>query len=222
MSTKPTIEELLALRDGDDIDDVRARELEADADARESLAGLRAIRRSLRELPEVQPSDEVWVRVQAAARAKQALSDKPVFAERWLRFPPLAMAASVFFAAVVGMLVWQPFATRNEGGPALVATPVGAPVGIPIGDLVSRSKALERQVGVPVTNAPTSSESALFYRLADIDSELSLLDAQRSESGLSDEDERWRRALWQRRIALLESLRTVQQAEQPEFTYAIY
>ncbi len=207
MSTKPTINELLALRDGDELEVSRARELESDAAVREALHDLREVRQSLRDLPDVAPSPEAWERIRAAqAQGRPASSS----ATGWLHRFPMAAAASVFFAAMIGMLVWQPF---NAGAP--VET-------VALGDLVNRSQQLEAQVGLPVRNSITSSESALFYRLADIDAELTALDSQKAGAGLSPEDERWRRMLWQRRVELLESLRTVQQAEQPEFTYAVY
>ena len=210
MSTKPTIEELLALRDGEALAADRARELEADEHVRETLHALRDIRQELESLPDVAPGPDVWANVRDAAQARQA--GQPAGApggDGWLSRFPMAAAASVFFAAVIGMLVWQPFEAPAEQGVAL-------------GDLVNRSKLLEAQVGVPVANAPTASETALFYRLPDIDAELMELDTRRASAGLSQEDERWRRALWQRRVSLLESLRTVQRAEQPEFTYAVY
>ena len=211
MSTKPTIEELLALRDGEALPADRARELEADERVRETLHALRDIRHELESLPDVTPGADVWANVRDAARARQ--DGQPSGApggDGWLSRFPMAAAASVFFAAVIGMLVWQPFETPVEQS------------GVALGDLVNRSKLLEAQVGLPVTNAPTASETALFYRLADIDAELMELDTRRASTGLSQEDERWRRALWQRRVSLLESLRTVQRAEQPEFTYAVY
>ena len=209
MSLKPTISELLALRDGEPVDAERAHALEADADVREALTALREIKQSMGDLPEVHPSPEVWQRIQE--RGIKASPRAPRSA--WLDRFPMAAAASVFFAAVIGMLVWRPF---DDGAGAPAVQPVQ------LGDLVSRSQQLESEVWVPVTNAPTTSESALFFRLADIDAELNALEPGRVAGTLSAEDERWRAALWERRVQLLEHLRTVQRVEQPEFRYAVY
>ncbi len=208
---KPTIEELLALRDGGDLSADRARELEADARARAALHDLREIRQSLRELPDVAPGPDVWKQIRRAAEERAAVTE-PTRPEPWYARFPMAAAASVFFATMIGVLVWQPFDDA--------AAPQN---GVAIGDLVNRSQQLESQVWLPVSNAPTRSESALFLRLADIDAELTALDTRRAAGDvLAPADEAWRRALWTRRVQLLESLRTVQRAEQPEFTQVVY
>ncbi len=208
---KPTIEELLALRDGGDLNADRARQLESDTQVRAALHDLSEIRDSLRALPDVAPSPEVWKQIRRAAQDRGAVSETPR-AEPWYARFPMAAAASVFFATMIGVLVWQPFEDAAAPQP-----------GVALGELVTRSQQLESQVWLPVSNAPTRSESALFLRLADIDAELTALDTRRVAGEiLPPADEAWRRALWQRRVQLLESLRAVQRAEQPEFTQAVY
>jgi hypothetical protein len=206
------ISDLLALRDGE------LREAGVDADDVEVAAKLEQIRHlqaELNSLGDVPLDEGVWNTI--------ALETKP--RSTWLRFP-LATAASVFFASVIGIYVL--FSDIDPNGTVPVAEFSGAAVidtnGVRLASLMSQSQDLEMrlqgadpwarassQVADESLRTPSSTltERRLMGRLADVDWQIArLYDAE-------DMDVDRREALWERRVNLLESLVAVRGGTDP-------
>jgi hypothetical protein len=199
------ISDLLALRDG------QPHSADVQADDPEVIAQLDQIRGlgiQLNALPDVPVDDSVWLPAMPVRKQRSV----------WLRYP-MATAASVFFASVIGMFVLF-------GGPVSDIGNNASPVqytsidsidnsGAQLAGLMRQSRDLEQRLyGVnplaqaadtPQTTyegmpAPTALEETLLFRLADVDGQIArLYDA-------ADMDSAQRQALWLKRVELLESL----------------
>lgn len=208
MEPKPTLSDLLALRDGERLEadaprgdggrDPEVTDLDAerlDAASRETLAELRRMKAELNALPPVTPDPAVWEAIQerTAGRTRPG----------WLDRFPLATAATVFLAAALTIVLWDPTSEPAVDG-------AGPQVQDPIAALMIRSQRLEAELftraAAPAVSA-TSSEQALVYGIADVDAQLNAL----YESDGPDAAERER--LWRQRVALLESLADVQRGQ---------
>ena len=223
MTLKIPISDLLAHRDGEHMDPALSAEIEADAESREHLKALREIKHALNELPGIDPADEVWRNIdqhlQPGRRPRR--DGRPWFAEKLEFFgltgrspwANVATAATVFFAAALSILWWNP---GNDGLTGVPATPLSA--------VVLRSQQLESRVFYPQARrraavgqvAWNSSQQALMYRIADVDAALNSDD----QDLLPDPAERDR--LWRQRVALLESLLEVQRRPEPSLRTALY
>lgn len=211
METKPTLSDLLALRDGEPVDPAAAQAAARDPEAQATLSELERLRTELRALPPVTPDEAVWAAIQerTAAGAGGGASTGPVAAGAaaalpgWLQRFPLATAATVFLAAALTIMLWDPTAAPGGDAP-------GPQVSDPVAQLMLRSRRLESELMTRAA-APalgnTSSEEALLYGIADVDAQLNALYA-------ADEvDPAERERLWQQRVMLLESLADVQRGQ---------
>ncbi len=212
MTSKIPVSDLLAHRDGEHVDPRLSAEIEADSESRAHLKALREIKHALNELPGIEPADEVWQNIDQRLRLNENLERQRGFKQRY-PWANLATAATVFFAAVLSILWWNP---GDEGVTGLPTAPLS--------DLVLRSQQLESQVFYPQAKrrvpagqlAWNSSQQALLYRIADVDLELNWY----YEDQLPDPQERER--LWRQRVELLESLVEVQRRQKPSLRMALY
>ena len=212
MTSKIPVSDLLAHRDGEHIDPRLSAEIEADSESRKHLQALRKIKHALNELPGIEPADEVWQNIDQRLRLNKNLERQRGFKRRY-PWANLATAATVFFAAALSILWWNPAHESVTGVPAA-----------PLSDLVLRSQQLESQVFYPQAKrrVPTgqlawnSSQQALLYRIADVDSELN----RYYEDQLPDPQERER--LWRQRVDLMECLAEFQRRQKPSLRMALY
>ena len=182
--TTEHISELLTHRDGERLDPRRSSEIEADPELRSQLATLRQLKHDLNELPDVAPAADTWARIQERSAAKPS-----AFARITGRYP-LAMAATVALAAMLGIVVWDP-ANLQSDDPA--ATPQ-------VADLSSVAAGSTGNRYAALVNRSQQLESALLYRIADLDTQLNASPAGDSASLEAREQ------LWEQRVRLLESL----------------
>ena len=176
----------------------------------QDLATIRRIKAQLNELPDVPLDDSVWQSVMPEEEARSP----------WLRYP-MATAASVFFASVVG--IYAMFGGMgNTGNPGSIEQSPGyvvtAPIestGLRVAGLMRESRDLEQrlyspnalnlpgaQSGLPTEPMPDPSRLAqtLLFRLADVDGQIArLYDAPVMDNEL-------RQTLWTKRVDLLNSL----------------
>jgi len=210
------ISDLLALRDGE------LREAGVDADDAQAAAKLEQIRHlqaELNSLGDVPLDEGVWNTI------AQERTHETEQGSAWLRFP-LATAASVFFASVIGIYVL--FSDIEPNGSASVAQFSGTAVidtnGVRLASLMSQSQDLEMRLqgadpwarassqvadASLTASSSTSTERRLMGRLADVDWQIArLYDAEVMDVAR-------REALWERRVNLLESLVAVRGGTDP-------
>lgn len=210
-----SLSDLLALRDGEPLDGPRAVEASGDPRASERLQRLRALKADLQSLPALEPDPENLARIRARLAAPRPR--RGGYPEKAL----LASAAALTLAVLVSFLMVErdvPMPSTAELRPS--AEPQGTPAvtGSAVlersGDLSAlqqvsfRLEGLARAVpGGIGTGQPLGdpAESALLYRLADLDGQLS---QGADREGLDAETER---ALWARRVELLGTLTRVRQ-----------
>ncbi len=199
MTTQQNVSDLLAHRDGEKLDPEIAAQIEADPVSRERLQQYRELKYRLNELPDVAPPAQTWEAIQQRTAVAQRS-----FMSSIQRFP-LATAASVFFAAALGILLWNPANLAPAAGVAGVAGVAGNGIEIAAGqdyaELVNRSQRLESllsRASRPVFR--DAAQQAIKYRLADLDAELDRY-AYGERQGPAA-----RELLWRQRVELLESL----------------
>lgn len=192
MDRNPTLTDLLAHRDGE-LDDVElAARIDGDSAARAELARLSRMKAELASLPPVNPDPAVWQAIQ-----ERTGGHRP----GWLQRFPLATAASVFVAAALTIVLWNPASTPVDVG--------GPRVSDPVAELMLRSQHLESELftRAGASTIGTTSEEAMLYAIAEVDVQLNELYA--SDSPDAAERER----LWRQRVMLLESLADVQRGQ---------
>lgn len=209
-----SIDELLAMRDGELIDAAALAQLDEQGQAEryERINELHDLRRKLRSMPDVPVDDTIWIRHAQPARRSA-----------WLN-SPLATAASVFFASVLGIYLLGGYLSGGEPQqtqPIANAIDVD-PAGSQVASLMRQSKDLERRlqsssallaVADGSADAPllriTPIERNLMYRLADIDAQIAgLYEAPQVEDGA-------RLALWRKRVEVLQSIVAVRSERAP-------
>lgn len=209
-----SIDELLAVRDGELVDASGAAQLteHARTERNARINELVELRHELRSMPDVPIDEAVWMR-----------HAKPVRRSLWLR-SPLATAASVFVASVLGIYLVGGYLSGSEPDqPQHIANPIEVdPQGLQIAALMRQSKDLERRLqtssallavadGAAGAPAPriTPIERNLMYRLADIDAQIAgLYEGPQIEAAA-------RLALWRKRVDVLQSMVAVRSDRAP-------
>jgi hypothetical protein len=206
MNAHLDIETLLALRDGDAVAADAGAHVEGCAVCRADLARLRAVRDGLRALPPVPPGPELWARVIAAAEPPVTV----VARRSRVRLMVAGVAASAAIAASVTVVVLE----RGRAPDALAArtvaeTPVALASAEPsIGDLRVRSQRLEAVLAA-LESRPRVTSARSAGTIAELEDGIALVDFQIGQVRPGDEDAALHRALWKKRVELMESLVTV-------------
>ena len=205
MNTHPDIATLLELRDGGAVAADAAAHVEACAVCRTELARLRALREGLRALPPVPPGPELWPRVVAAVEPPVVVM---VARRSRLRLAVAGIAASVAVAVSVALVVLG-------GGPG-IAGPGAVPVALAsaeptMGDLRQRSQRLE-SVLAALESTPRVTSARSAGAIAELEDGIALVDYQLGQVEPSVADDALQRALWKKRVELMESLVTVRYA----------
>ncbi|MEM6709276.1 MAG: hypothetical protein AAF648_10870 [Pseudomonadota bacterium] len=210
--------DLLALRDGELLDAPRHDALLGDPDAAVRLRRLELIRQELEALPDIEPADDTWARIQAQSSGTLVSLPTPARERRSSMRYPLATAATVFFAVLALSIVVGPElkgpTSVPQPGQALDSAPSIAQITPAPQDslaaLVDRSQSLEAVARVPVVRQASSnsaSRDALLIRIAELDEEINRLIEQDSlEPALKEQ-------LYRQRVDLLETLLTVQREQ---------
>ena len=218
---RPSIVDLLRIRDGEPVDAGVRAVVDGDPELREELAGLAAAQRALQALPELEPPPGVYARVRAELAAQQTRSARSAW--QW----PLrgAIAASVAVAAVWLAGRAPQTAVEDAVAPATIVAeqtqePQVAPLlGTPAyASLVAESARLERALDeIPyrprVVRASTAATiDGLEGRIALIDEQLMFARAL----GLNAAD---RQALYRQRVELMNALVQIRYAEARRFAF---
>ena len=176
----------------------------------EIRAGIRAgLPARLRALDDIEPGDEVWARIQSRTTMPPAGGDHIVRGASRFRWhsrvvAPLAVAAGLLIAVMVGLLSVNAFNLKGSNG--AVERSVSA-ADTALEALYRRSRELEPLVQGARYARSDSAERAFIYRIADVDSQLAGV-----EPGGMAPSRREVEKLWGQRVALLESLAEVRRA----------
>jgi len=192
------IEELLSLRDGTAVAPTSAAHHAGCAECLAEVARLGALRDGLRALPPLPPSPELWARVIAAVEPPVTVAAR----RSRLRLMVAAAAASAAFAVGVALVV--PPAPAVAPATTLAAAARGEPS---LADLMTRSQQLE-SVLASLEARPRITSARSAGAIAELEDGIALVDYHLAQ-GDATLDAVAQRALWRKRVELMESLVTV-------------
>jgi tetrahydromethanopterin S-methyltransferase subunit F len=198
-----TIEELLNLRDGAAVDATTDAHVAACGECRTELARLHALRAGLRALPPLPPAPESWARVVARVEPPVQL----IARRSRMQVAVAGLAASFAIAVALGAVLLQVPATLSTDGTLATATRSDPT----LEELRGRSQRLE-SVLAAVAAAPRVTSARSAGAIAELEDGIALVDYQLAQLDQSDLDAATRRALWRKRVELMESLVTVRYA----------
>lgn len=205
-----TTRQLIACRDGELLDAAIHEHIESCSECRRSLEQLRTMRGALRELPLEQPPADAWARIEAARELERERSPET----RW----QWAVAASLFAAMALGFTVAN-FPGTSSDTLQVVETPIISPTATnnratpTLVSLQDRSQYLEQMLMAVERNSGTVMTLSTAGTVNDLEDGIAAIDYRLSQAGRYPLSETEKRALWQQRIELLESLVTVQYAQ---------
>lgn len=196
-------EELLSLRDGEPV----ASEIDAHvadcAHCRTELARLHALRAGLRALPTLPPAPEAWARVVARVEPPVML----VARRSRMRVALAGLAASLAVAVALGSVLLRVPATLSTSGTLATATRSDPT----LEELRGRSQRLETVLAA-IAAQPRVTSARSAGAIAELEDGIALVDFQLSQVDSAGLDDVTRRALWHKRVELMESLVTVRYA----------
>lgn len=195
-----TNEELLSLRDGEAVAAATDAHVAGCAECRTELARLHALRAGLRALPPLPPAPDSWARVMARVEPPVLL----VARRSRMQLVAAGMAASLAVAVALGALLLRTpdaLSTRGTLATATRSDPT-------LEELRGRSQRLEAVLAaIEAQPRVTSARSA--GAIAELEDGIALVDYQLSQLDMAGLDDATRRALWRKRVELMESLVTV-------------
>jgi hypothetical protein len=207
----PRTEALLTLRDGEPIDAVLREDLLADPEAVAELDRLRRMRTALRDLPEIEPTEDAWPRVAAELDRDDARrSRKPL---RWAAGAAIAAGAAVGAIVYLMQLPGEPLdapATFAAADPAgFPAVPLAPPSYVA---LVEESARLERVLArIPRQRPMMTARTA--GTIVGLEDRIAYIDEQLTIGMLHAVEFPQREALWGQRVELMNALVNVRYAE---------
>jgi len=192
----PTLDELLALRDGEPTSETSAHVADCRTCAAE-VERLRGTAAALRALPELRPPVDRWPAVRAAFEVRQRRKRL-----EWIGGAALALAASLTLAVVA------PRALRQMPGPAPIATHRPPPSASEDGELdalVRRSQRLEAALSryEPAGRVMDASSAST---VAEIEDSIALIDARLSTTSTGRAPSHEVVGLWRDRVKLMDEL----------------
>jgi anti-sigma factor RsiW len=203
-----TIEELLSLRDGEAVAATTDAHVADCAECRTELARLHALRAGLRALPPLPAAPESWARVVARVEPPVQL----VARRSRMQVMVAGLAASLAVAVALGSLVLRVPAALVTDGTLATATRSDPT----LGELRERSQRLETVLAA-IAEAPRVTSARSAGAIAELEDGIALVDYQLAQLDTADLDDVTRRALWRKRVELMESLVTVRYAgERPD------
>ena len=196
-------EELLNLRDGEPVATVTDAHVASCAQCRTELARLHALRAGLRALPPLPPAPELWARVVARVESPVML----IARRSRMQVVLAGLAASLAVVVALGSVMLRAPATLSTTGTLATATRSDPS----LEELRGRSQRLEVVLAAIATQARvTSARSA--GAIAELEDGIALVDYQLAQVDTAGLDDTTRRALWRKRVELMESLVTVRYA----------
>ncbi len=198
-----TIEELLNLRDAASVAAATETHVADCAPCRTELARLHALRAGLRALPALPPAPETWARVMARVEPPVML----VARRSRMQVAAAGLAASLAIAVALGAVMLRAPLVQPAAGTLATATRTDPT----LEDLRGRSQRLEAVLAA-IQSQPRVTSARSAGAIAELEDGIALVDYQLSQVDTADLDDVTRRALWRKRVELMESLVTVRYA----------
>jgi anti-sigma factor RsiW len=198
-----SIEELLSLRDGEAVAAATDAHVAACATCRTELAKLHALRAGLRALPPQPTAPDAWARVVARVEPPVML----VARRSRMQLALAGLAASLAVAVALGSLVLRVPPALSTSGSLATATRSDPT----IEELRGRSQRLEAVLAA-IAAQPRVTSARSAGAIAELEDGIALVDYQLAQVDDAGLDETTRRALWRKRVELMESLVTVRYA----------
>ncbi|MDH3646725.1 MAG: hypothetical protein OER80_08125 [Gammaproteobacteria bacterium] len=188
-------EQLLTIRDGGPVDAATQQHVAGCSECGDELIRLRAVRESLRELPELRVPTGAWERLESRL-------NEPAIRSHW--WPGVVVAATVLIAVAIWVFSGIEQTTPNETAP-MIATNAEPE----LGQLVSQSRRLEallRELDTPrVMNAGTAGT------IAGLQDGIAVIDYGLSRNGELSQSQS--EQLWRQRVGLMNTLVQVRGAQ---------
>lgn len=201
------IEHLLSLRDGEPVGAELVAHVKSCPICTGELQRLSALRAEMQALPQFDPPDLAWERIQ------QTIPRRPP------KFPPrrvglAAAAAALITLGVIAAIAQQGDKRSNERtahAPKVLSTPVASDIPH-LDELVAQSQQLE-QILQTLPQRPRIERVSTAATIDTIEQRIAWLDFQLSSSPDGDLNEEQSRRLWRERVELMDSLVKVRYAE---------
>ena len=218
---RPTIKDLLKVRDGEPVDAVLSSEVTADPELQQEVRRLRDVQVGLRNLPDFAPPSDIWERIESAVKQPEHVATPA--RSPWPRWgATLAAAASVAVVAVLWMspsvdlpgeiTVQNPAAEIPQSGLAAnLVTPR-------LVSLRDESRRLERVVA-GFGEGPALVNVATAGSIADVQDRILWIDDRLSRAGLDGLSIAQLEALWRERVKLMNSLAALRYAQAQRFAF---
>jgi len=208
-------EDLLTIRDGEPVDADMHSQVLADPESLEELERLRAARKALQELPELQPPPEVWTKILTEVQRDDRIEPK------LLRHWSLGSAIAAGVAVLVFILISTDpeIPVQIESGP-VVAVPEGDGGGldaVPAEEfgyvlLAIESAQLERELN-SIEYQPSLTSADTATTAAVLEDRIGYVDAQLTYAAANGIDSRQTETLWRERVDLMNTLVDVRYAQ---------
>ena len=208
-------EDLLTIRDGEPVDADMHSQVLADPESLEELERLRAARKALQELPELQPPPEVWTKILTEVQRDDRI--EPKLLRHWSLGS--AIAAGVAVLAFILISTDPEIPVQIESGP-VVAVPEGGGGGldaVPAEEfgyvlLAIESAQLERELN-SIEYQPSLTSADTATTAAVLEDRIGYVDAQLTYAAANGIDSRQTETLWRERVDLMNTLVDVRYAQ---------
>lgn len=193
-----TVEQLLSLRDGERIDAGLHEHVAGCDECSASLARLESTAKRLRALPGLEPPPAAWQAIERRVARKR---------RRWPL--PVAAAAAV---AIAALALWRAEPVPQSRQPATPApATAAADVPRPVDDLRAESRRLERMLHSLDAHAPRVMDARTAGAIAGLEDGIAMIDYGLMRGDVADNQAS--RQLWNRRVALMNTLVQVRGAQ---------
>lgn len=201
------IEHLLSLRDGEPVAAGVSEHVRLCPICTGELQRLSAIREEMRGLPQFEPPELSWDRIQASVTVPEP--------DRRIRMSKVGIAAAAAAAVTLTVitLVAGYFDRRSGATTELVKTEASRPQRVPhVAELVAQSQQLEELLQ-KLPDRPRIERVSTAATIDTIEHRIQWLDFQLSNVPEADLSEEQSRQLWRERVELMDSLVKVRYAE---------
>lgn len=198
---RPSTEDLLSVRDGEPLTAATRAAIEESPEATREVERLRAMQRSLRDLPEIAAPPGAWERIVAEEQRRSVASRR------------ITRALAGFGAAAAVALVAVIVVVAGPSGDRATIVRMSSPLGPPeYAEIVAESARLERLLA-EFPPEPRVVHLGTVSTIIGLEDQIALLDEQLSYGEAIGLQGAQRAVLWSERVDLLNALVLVRAAE---------